>query len=216
MKFSTFILFLFISIFGFSQNSEKKILFKGTSLWYAAENQLLFSTNDEGKNWDTIFEKRNFKSIVFFNGEFDTATNVFISDQRTLFVFGWDGTMHYQTKLYSSLDCGKTWNETQFQGIDGVVGVKYFHKIASEKFFLYLRDGRYAISNDSGKSWTYKIIHPMNFLHHFGKKYYCFDDFVQFNPNGEMRISCARDKKCMKRKNMRSTDGGITWYHYKA
>lgn len=208
MKFCLFIVFLFISSVGFSQNSGgRRILFKGDSLWYAAENQMLFSSTMKGINWDTIFANRNQTDTVFFNGALDTATNVFISDQKTLFVFAWDGTRHYKTILYSSSDYGKTWVKISIQALHGVVGVNYFHKISPDKFFLDCRSGHYAMSDDAGKTWKTKCV--------MDGKYRCADERFIFHENGDITFVYSKGQKCKFRRMALSRDNGVTWSEIK-
>jgi photosystem II stability/assembly factor-like uncharacterized protein len=196
-------IFLFLSITCFSQETQKRILFRGDSIWYAGENQALFSSTNKGASWDTVFAKRNPQDTVFFQGVLDTATNVFIADQRTLFVFGWDGTMLRKTILFSSADGGKTWNKNAFYSSTGILGVKYLHKNAAGDYFLYKRRGYYVYSTDSGKTWEERSI--------VTSKFGCFDERVIIKPGGEMIIGFSRDKECKTRTMMHSLDGGKTW-----
>ncbi len=198
-----FLFFIFISTVGFAQTAEKKILFRGDSIWYASQKQFLFSSTDKGEKWDTVFGKRDSVEIVFFDGELDTASNVFISDQHTVFVFGWDGTMLYQTILYCSSDCGKTWRKSKLNSRNGQVGVRYLHRISSQQFFIYLRNGYYAISQDAGKTWEQKCM--------VTDKYGCFDNQVSYGTKGKMYIRYSRSRNCSKWEKLYSTDGGITW-----
>lgn len=199
------LVFLFMILFplcAFAQETQKRILYRGDSLWYAGENQLLLSSTDKGISWDTIFAKNSLDTI-FFNGELDTATNVFISDQRTLFVFGWDGTMHYKTVLYSSTDCGKSWSKTAMHFMYGVIGVKYLHKISSTHFFLEGRNAHYLISEDAGKTWTSKSVAI--------EKFGCPDERFKFHPNGIISYGYHKGS-CVQRRIVRtSNDGGKTW-----
>src|ERR1041385_874215 len=121
-----FLFLLLLTTPVFSQ-AEKKILFHGDSLWYAGEGNLLFASHDKGISWDTIFSKPKTGQPVFFYGAFDTATNVFISGQRIIFIFGWDGTMHNRTILFCTSDYGKTWNKSELYSFNGAVGVKYLY-----------------------------------------------------------------------------------------
>lgn len=163
---------------------------------------MLLSSVDKGQHWDTIFGKRDSNEVVFFEGDLDTARNVFISDQHTLFVFGWDGTMLYQTFLYCSSDGGKTWNKTILRGYNGTVGVKYLHKISPTSFFIYLRNGFYAYSQDAGKTWTRKCMT-------IREKFVNFDSQVSYDANGMMFVHFEGNHP--RYLIAYSTDGGITW-----
>lgn len=202
MKFAA-MLFLFISLNSFSQETQKRILFRGDSIWYAGENQLLFSSTNKGVSWDTAFAKTNPLDTFFINGVLDTATNVFISDQRTLFVFGWDGTMHYKTILYSSFDHGKTWNKLSVYANQGLVGVKYLHKVSQSYFILDRRKGLYSVTEDSGKTWKSQLI--------WNDKYSCADEGLTFLDNGHITYSFSRGQKCKHKVIMVSVDNGKTW-----
>lgn len=202
-KFVALFFFLLISIPSFSQETQKRILFRGDSIWYAGENQILFSSTNKGVSWDTIFAKRNPPDTVFFMSVFDTATNVFIGDQRTLFVFGWDGSMHRQTILFSSSDCGKTWSKATFYTFASVVGVKYLHKSSPGNYFIYLHRNTYVFSADSGKTWKKSVMHQ--------DKFGCFDERVVIKADGEMTIGFSADKECKTRTMLHSLDGGKTW-----
>jgi photosystem II stability/assembly factor-like uncharacterized protein len=195
--------FLLISISGFSQSVERKILFKGDSIWYAAENQSLYSSTTKGQTWDTIFAKRNQTDTVFFNGALDTATNVFIADQKTLFVFGWDGTMHYKTILYCSSDCGKTWNRSTVYAENGIIGVHYLHKISGNHFFLDCRHGNYMLTFDNGKTWVKKRVTE--------EKHTCNEGEFIFGDFGYIYYSYITGKNCRVSVNLISKDGGIIW-----
>lgn len=199
------ITFLFLILFpslAFSQETQKRILFTGDSIWYAGENQMLFSTTDKGKSWDTIFAK-NSLDTVFIIGILDTATNVFISDQRTLFVFCWDGTMHRKTILFCSSDGGKSWNKTMVYAQYGVVGVKYIHKVSSTHFILDCRQGYYAFTEDAGKTWKSKCI-----MH---GKYSCPDERLTYHPNGDITFSFSLGQQCKHKEMMLSQDYGKSW-----
>jgi photosystem II stability/assembly factor-like uncharacterized protein len=195
--------FFLLSFSGFSQSVEKKILFKGDSIWYASENQSLYSSTTKGQTWDTIFAKRNLTDTVFFNGALDTATNVFISGQKTLFVFGWDGTMHYKTILYSSSDCGKSWSKIKTVAANGTVDVHYFHKISESNFLLDCRNGYYLYSEDRGKTWI-----PHNLM---TDAIICRDEKIFFAPDGIITYGYFRDKKCKHKIRLYTFDGGKTW-----
>jgi hypothetical protein len=200
--FFYFFLFLIPTI-SFSQEAEKKILFHSDSIWYASQNHVLFSSINKGEKWDTIFGKRDSTEIVFFEGDLDTARNVFISDQHTIFVFGWDGTMLYKTILYCSSDGGKTWNKSIVLGYHGTIGVKYLHKISSGSFFLYLRNGFYVFSQDAGKTWTRKCMT-------IRQKFKDFDPQVSYKANGDMYLHFTANHEL--HLLVYSTDGGITWF----
>lgn len=163
----------------------------------------MFSSMDKGASWDTIFEKRNQIDNVFFYGNFDTATNVFISDQRTLFVFGWDGTMHYKTILYSSSDGGNTWNNLSVYANQGLIGVKYLHKVSETYFILDLRRGLYSISEDAGKTWKTELI--------WNDKYSCADERLTFLENGDITYTFSSGQECKHKVTMVSKDNGKTW-----
>jgi hypothetical protein len=257
MRFRIFIFILSISTFGFSQTTGNKILFQGDSIWYAAQNNFLFSSIDKGKKWDTIFAKNKlfgnisstldldstkkvfnpfnrplfivdttfsvenfdtlpnvFNSIdrvipaldtVFFSGAFDTATNIFIPDQRTIFIFGWDGTMLYKTILYCSSDCGKTWSKFSVRAESGLVGVKYLHKISLSQFFLDCRNGSFAVTVNSGKKWNYDDLVQDN--------HGCIkDENFLFDTNGEIRYGyILKLPENTERVDLLSKDGGLTW-----
>jgi photosystem II stability/assembly factor-like uncharacterized protein len=203
MKIYTIIFALFISLSGFSQLSEKKILFKGDSLWYASTGNILFSSVNKGKNWDTAFAKTNRADTIFFYSDFDTTKNIFIADQKTIFIFGWDGTMHFKTILYSSSDCGKSWSKNKFVAENGVVGVSYFHKISPNRFFLDCRYGAYLISDDCGKTWYQNRL--------TNEKSGCRDERFIFNSNGYISLGFYTDKKCLEKVIVTSPDGGLTW-----
>ncbi|CAN5757084.1 hypothetical protein BH11BAC7_BH11BAC7_30050 [soil metagenome] len=195
-RFLAVFLFLFIPFPSPSQETQKRILFRSDSTWYAADDQLLFSSNDKGVSWDTIFAKKSPADTVFFYGALDTATNVFISDAKTLFVFGWDGTMHYKTILFCSSDYGKTWNKHIFPGNSGSLGTKYLHKINADQFFLDCRKGDYYLTSDTGKTW---IRHTM-----IKQKNTSADEHFTFHKNGDITFEYLEGKK-------RSRDGGNTW-----
>lgn len=202
MKVAALLLFLVISLSSFSQEIYKRILYLGDSVWYAGENQILFSSIDKGISWDTIFANKSQTDTTFFYGVLDTATNVFISDQQTLFVFGWDGTSHHKTILYSSSDSGKTWNKSSIYAHQGIVGVKYFHKISPTKFFLDCRSGSYALTTNSGKTWkTNGLING----------YSCADERFKFLPNGNITYSYGHGTRCAIKATFISKDGGLTW-----
>ncbi|MDQ3109769.1 MAG: hypothetical protein M3R17_07720 [Bacteroidota bacterium] len=198
-------IFLFLAIpFLFqSQETQKRILFRSDSTWYAAADQILFSSTNKGANWDTIFAKKSPADTVFFNGALDTATNVFISDAKTIFIFGWDGTMHFKTILFCSSDYGKTWTKTIFYATAGVVGVKYLHKISDTQFFLERRGENYSVTTDSGKTWKNNVI--------FNSKHGGKDERFTFLENGEIRYSYYRSRERKHKTVLSSKDGGLTW-----
>jgi hypothetical protein len=201
-------IFLLLSITCNSQETQKRILFHSDSIWYAGENQLLFSSTDKGVSWDTIFAKRNPQDTVFFMGVLDTATNVFISDQRTLFVFGWDGTMHRKTILYSSSDGGKMWSKTEVYNNFGVLGVKNLHMISPTQFFLERRRGHYATTLNAGKTWKMEYIIQDTYS---PGKYSCADELFTFHTNGNITYSYSPGTKCKSTVKYISHDGGLTW-----
>jgi photosystem II stability/assembly factor-like uncharacterized protein len=198
-----FLFLLLLTTPAFSQG-EKKILFRGDSVWYSGEGNLFFISRDKGIKWDTIFSKPQSDQPVFFYGAFDTATNVFISDQRTVFLFGWDGTMHNKTILFCSSDYGKTWSKSVHNSRDGVVGVKYLHPSLPGIFFLDLRDGYIGVSNDYGKTWKEKNI---------SKKYHCYS-MLEVYEDGTLGITAFRDKKCTQVVMLESKNNGATWHRY--
>jgi hypothetical protein len=202
MKIQALLLFLIISLSSFSQETQKRILFRGDSTWYAAENQILFSSENKGISWDTILAKRS-SDTVFFSGILDTATNVFISDQRTLFVFAWDGTMHYGTFLFCSSDRGKSWNKSTMLAFNGIIGVKYLHKVSSTYFILDRRSGYYSITEDAGHSWKNKCA--------VTDKFSCADEKLTFLENGHITFRYSRGQKCKDKFLVISTDNGKTW-----
>jgi photosystem II stability/assembly factor-like uncharacterized protein len=206
---SLIVLFILLSVTCSSQEPTKRILFRSDSTWYAAADQLLFSSSDKGASWDTIFAKRTPTDTVFFNGSLDTATNVFISDAKTLFVFGWDGTIHNKTVLYSSADGGKTWNKAVFYIKGGFVGVKYLHKTVGSRFFLEGREGYYFVTDDYGKTWVKK--HVMNYSYFFT----CTDDRFIFRGNGDITYGYSIEIDCEGRVATISKDGGKTWNEMK-
>jgi photosystem II stability/assembly factor-like uncharacterized protein len=196
------VLFILLSVTCSSQ-TEKRILFQSDSTWYAAFDQLLFSSTNKGISWDTIFAKRNPTDTVFFNGPLDTATNVFIPDAKTLFVFGWDGTMHYKTILYSSTDGGKTWNKSWFYTNAGNVGVKYMHKVSASYFIMDRRQGQYSVTEDAGKTWKNKCV--------MTDKFSCADERLTFHQNGDITYQYSRGQECRFKRVMVSRDNGKTW-----
>jgi hypothetical protein len=202
MKIQALLLFLVISLSSFSQETQKRILFRGDSLWYAAQEQVLFSSADQGVNWDTIFYKKNQVGFLFFNGVFDTATNIYIADQLTIFVFGWDGTMLYTTVISSSFDGGKTWKRDPLVANNGLVGIKYMYQASPGNYFIYLREGDYAVINNSEKRWQLKKM---------PKQFHCYQETVSVNKAGEIRVKCFADKKCTQPVLLISKDGGATW-----
>ena len=201
MKSAVLLFSLLFSAFLPAQETGRRIFFRSDSLWYAGQNHVLLSSVNKGLSWDTVFGKEIFTEPVFFNGGFDTSSNVYVFDAKTIFIFGWDGTMHNKTILFSTSDYGKTWNRSVHNSINGVVGVKYL-QVSSTGYFLYLRNGYYDFSEDGGKTWQQKCMVD----HKFG----CFDDRFKL-VNGTMTIGYSRDKACKTRTILYSHDGGKTW-----
>ena len=193
---------ILFSVFLPAQETGKRIFFRNDSLWYAGQNHTLLSSVDKGLSWDTVFGKENFAGPVFFNGGFDTSSNVFVFDAKTIFIFGWDGTMHNKTILFCSSDYGKTWRKSVHSSMNGVVGVKYLHVNSPTEYFLYLRNGYYVYSEDAGNTWQNKSIVATGSG--------CFDDRFEI-AGGVLQIGYSRDKDCKSRTIMFSADGGKTW-----